>query len=382
MANSLAQSPLDRVKELAVGQWGSIIGDLFPQVSAALVRPGSSRCACPMHPSNKGTASDGFRVFDDFAKTGGAVCNTCGSFPTGIDLICFLSGQDKNVKYALKVLEGYFGIREASHITRTTPVKREHIATYNKRTDPIAIARRHKFMKEVWGNSVALDTLPDDHFAISYLTKTRGADDLDLIKRQKNIRFNANMYHSKVELEDHPPLIFPGLVSMFHSVDGKEAGLHRIYLDHDAPEKAPVSDNKKLLTPIEEVLNGSIRIAGRAPFSAHANVCEGVETAMAIAYSTGHPIYASSNTSLMASWLPPEGTKYVTIWADRDFNKAGINAALKLKNLLQKGGYLCRILVPRFFEETDEDWNDVLLHHGFEGISEAYSGTSDKTETC
>lgn len=381
MANSLAQSPFDRVKELAEGNWDTIIDHLYPELSRATSRPGISRCACPVHASNKGARADGFRVFHDFAKTGGGVCNTCGTFPTGIDLICFLDGQENNPKHALHVLEGYFGLRQDGHVKRGPPLPREKKPVYDEREDPKAIQKRHKLLKEIWENSVPLSSLPDDHFAIRYLTETRGADDLDLIKRQENIRFNGDLYHSRVELEDHPPLKFPGLVSMFQSVDGREVGLHRIYLGHGVPRKAPVEKNKKVLKRIEEVLNGAVRIQGRAPFTAHANVCEGIETGIAIAYATGHPVYAAGFTSLMSSWIPPEGTQYVTIWADRDYNEAGITHALKLKARLQDDGIMCRILVPSFFDEDAEDWNDVLLHAGFEAVSEAYSGTSEQTDT-
>ena len=105
MAHAMTQSGFDRVKELAEGQWDSIIGSLYPSIAKAISRPGLARCACPVHHSTKGPRADGFRVFDDFIKTGGGVCNTCGTFPTGIDLICFLEGQENNPKHALRILE-------------------------------------------------------------------------------------------------------------------------------------------------------------------------------------------------------------------------------------------------------------------------------------
>ena len=82
----------------------------------------------------------------------------------------------------------------------------------------------------------------------------------------------------------------------------------------------------------------------------------------------------------MSKWMPPEGTRYVTVWADRDANEAGIRHALELKERLQDMGLKCRILVPDFLDTEKEDWNDVLLECGFEEIAEAYSGLSEQTE--
>jgi putative DNA primase/helicase len=375
------ESGFDRVKAMAAGQWASIIETLYPQIAKATYRPGIDRCACPNHHSTKGAKADGFRVFRDFNDTGGAVCNTCGTFPTGIDLICFLDGQEGNPVHALRVLEGYFGLSNRKAAPVMAPPKPKLKPVYDERTDPVAIKRRMKVLAEIWGQSLPLSELKDDHQAIRYFRETRGIDDLAFIRNQKNMRFHPHLFYARSDIEGHPAVHFPAIISMMHGFDGRPVALHRIYLDEMEPKKAPVDKNKKILARVEAVLNGTVRVQGRVPFGSHANVCEGVETGMAIGYSTGQPMYVAGYATLMAAWKPPAGIRCVTIWADRDANEAGQRHALLLKTKLENDGYMCRVLIPNFLEKANEDWNDVLLTSGFGCIVDAYSGVSTKTET-
>lgn len=379
MSNTNTVNGFARVKDMAKGRWASIIGDLYPELSLALKNPGRTRCACPIHGSDKGRKADGFRFFDDFHTSGGGVCNTCGEFPTGIDLICFLENAEGRPKVALDILETYFGIsgdKDVQPRKLPTPV---HVPT--EADDEEAKERRVNLLTRIWSESVELSTLDEDHQAIRYLVETRGIDDLEFIKAQKHIRFHPDLFYARSEVKDRPPVKFPGLVSMMHDASGLAAGLHRIFLDPTEPDKAPVEENKKILRRLEKKLNAAVRIAGRAPFTHHANVCEGIETGMAISSSTGHSVYAAGYATLLAHWNPPEGTKCVTIWCDRDKNRAGINHAIKLKERLECMGIASRILLPRHLESNDEDWNDVLLGFGVEHIVAAYTGSSSLTAT-
>jgi len=382
MTTTIAPSGFDRVKDLAEGRWDTIIGSLFPSVQKAIGKPGMARCACPIHHSMKGAKADGFRVFKDFNKSGGGVCNTCGTFPTGIDLICFLDGQEGNPRHALQVLEQYFGLNNGPEIKRPAlPMRKVAQPVYDESKDPKAIERRKKTLDEIWTTSIPLSELEDDHQAIRYFSETRGVSDLDVIRGQKNMRFNPQLYYDRSEVKNAPPIKFPSIVSLMHGSDGRSVGLHRIYLDENRPEKAPVEKAKKILGRIEETLNGAVRVYSRVPFSPHANVCEGIENGLAIAHSTGRPVFAAGFTTLLSSWKPITGTKFVTVWADRDANKAGINHAMRLKGRMEEMGLNCRVLLPCFFSAESEDWNDVLLQFGIEALASAYSGNSKMTET-
>lgn len=386
MKHAFAPSGFDRVKELADGHWSKIIGDLYPSLSRALVSPGRTRCACPIHGSAKGNKADGFRLLPDFHQSGGAVCNTCGVFPTGIDLICFLENSQGQPKCALEILESYFGLSRGA--PKTSPrVMPTPIVVQKETEDPRAIARRQALLMRIWTEAKPLVDLADDHQALLYLSETRGIADLGLVKAQVNIRWHPALYYDRSEHKDRPPIHYPGLVSIMHSAEGRAVGLHRTFLHPEEPQKAPVDRSKKILADLNGVLNGAIRLHGRTAFSAHANVCEGIETGLSVAYSTGHPVYAAGYATLVASWTPPEGTRFVTIWCDRDPAPedpsklpAGINHALKLKVRLKELGIVCRILQPKFGFADKEDWNDVLLNTGFAAISDAYSGATEFVE--
>ena len=376
----LKESGFDRVKRIAEGRWSSIIGDLYPSVAEALRRPGKTRCACPIHGSFKGAKADGFRVFNDFEHSGGGVCNTCGEFPTGIDLICFLEGQPEKPRIALEILESYLGLsRGLKAAPRSLPPP---VPKPRENDDPDAVGRRITLLASIWSGGVPLADLPDDHQAIRYLAETRGIADLALVKSQRHIRFDADHYFARSETEGRSPLKFPAIISMIHGASGQAVGLHKIYLDHMDPVKAPVDAPKKVLRRLEKTLNGSVRIMGRVPFTQHANVCEGIENGLSIAHATGHPVYAAGYATLLAHWMPPEGIKCVTIWCDRDENKAGINHANILRNRMTGMGLAVRILVPNHeVNSPDEDWNDVLRIDGHAEIADAYSGRSARTIT-
>ena len=377
--NTISESGFDRVKRIAAGRWSKIIGDLYPDLAPALRIPGKTRCACPVHGSRKGAQADGFRVFNDFEQSGGGVCNTCGEFATGIDLICFLEGQSGKPKAALDILESYLGIdKEGKAKPRPLPAPK---AATREDDDPKAIERRVSLLSNLWTGSLPLSSLADDNQAIRYLVEKRGIADLDLIKSQRNVRFDPCHYFAKSEHAGEPAVKFPAIVSMMHGATGQAVGLHRIYLDHGEARKAPVSEPKKILRRLEKTLNGAIRVTGRAPFTHHANVCEGLENGLSIAFGTGHSVFAAGYATLLAHWNPPSGVRFVTIWCDRDGNKAGINHALKLKERLTGLGIQSRILVPNFLSTEDEDWNDVLLKMGGSALATAYSGHSAQTTT-
>src|SRR5690606_9270606 len=212
-----------------------------------------------------------------------------------------------------------------------------------------------------------------------YIAEHRGVGSLEFIQSQRFMLYHPDLYYSRSEKKDEPPISFPALISMMHGVDGKPVGLHRIFRHADKPAKAPVENAKKILRRLEWTLNGAVRLSGRVGFSHHANVCEGIETGLAISYGCGHPVFAAGYTTLVRSWKPLDGVKCVTIWCDRDENEAGLKNSMGLKERLADDGIPCRILVPEFLERDSEDWNDVLLERGHAAIHGAYSGVSDKT---
>lgn len=360
------------VKELARGRWAQIIGTLYPELSDALSVPGVMRCTCPVHGTTK-RKGDGFRFLPDFHETGGAVCNTCGTFPSGIDLILFLE-QTTSVRRAFEILRSYFGINTASQKIAPRQLTPRQEASTGPSEE--GIKQREILLAKIWNESTALRDLPDDHPAIRYFTETRGIASVDLVKKQRFLRFHSNLFFERSDVQDQPPVCFPGIVSMMHGADGKPVGLHRTFMDHTRPEKAPVLRPKKILKRLDLTLNGSVRIDSATGLTAHANVIEGIENGMSVAYSTGRSVYVAGYATLLSVWRPTPGTKFVTIWCDRDENETGIINARKLQERLHEMNIECRILVPQHMTTKDEDWNDVLIHHGYEALAASYAGHS------
>jgi len=80
------QADVDAIKRAAAGKWREIIATLGGIDSAIL---DGTHCACP-----KCGGTDRFRAFDDFAETGGLICNQCHSKHNsdGISALMWLCG--------------------------------------------------------------------------------------------------------------------------------------------------------------------------------------------------------------------------------------------------------------------------------------------------
>jgi putative DNA primase/helicase len=142
----------------------------------------------------------------------------------------------------------------------------------------------------------------------------------------------------------------PCLISLVQSPDGSPATLHRLFLTLDG-QKAPVENPKRLLSKAGSGF--AIRLFD-VPDSPVLNVCEGVETGLAVAMaSTGESVWAGVSAGGLASMAIPEGFARVNIWADHD--KAGLDAAELLA-----GRYPDRELKVYVPEKPGADWLDVF----------------------
>jgi len=78
----------EALREQARGYWPHIHLSLAPQLEEALGKA-PRHVSCPVHGGR-----DGFRLFKDHTENGGAMCNTCGSFPSGFRVLQWLQGWD------------------------------------------------------------------------------------------------------------------------------------------------------------------------------------------------------------------------------------------------------------------------------------------------
>jgi putative DNA primase/helicase len=88
--------------------------------------------------------------------------------------------------------------------------------------------------------------------------------------------------------------------------------------------------------------------------SAHALVHDRHASMRAVADLGPFPVWAALNTSLLATFDPPESVTDLIVFADADVG--GLSAALTLVERLQ-GRVRFRVLRPR----DGDDWNDVHI---------------------
>lgn len=98
------------VKDAAEGRWIEICSVLAPQLGPAMEKIGR-HVPCPVH-----GGQDGFRLFKDFEKSGGGICNTCGARPDGLGLIGWVNGWSFGA--TVTAVGRYLGLQE----TRADPV--------------------------------------------------------------------------------------------------------------------------------------------------------------------------------------------------------------------------------------------------------------------
>lgn len=124
-------------------------------------------------------------------------------------------------------------------------------------------------------------------------------------------------------LHFHPGLIYwqdglrkkyPCLVSRVQDFAGETVAIQKIYLDPATAKKVPMRPAKVTTGPCG---GGAVRLGGVA---SHINVCEGVETGIAIGWLTGFesPVWCTLGTSGMALLEVPLQVNKVTIWPDGD----------------------------------------------------------------
>lgn len=358
----------ERVKREAAGRWPSIIANLYPAFAPAMAIPGVTRIPCPLHGTGKGKHGDGFRFYKDFAQTGGGICNTCGGASNGIDLIAKIEGCQPHE--ALSMLERYLGIDKAGSGSNPAREPRNVIplpvATVVQSDEEIR--KRDELIAGLWKGATPL-TQPGGNLGRAYL-KSRGIIRDDYLDLQVNLRLHPDLYYASHSEQKRR---LPGIVAHFTDEANQLRGLHRTYLDPRQPKKAAVREAKKALRRLDKTLNGGIVLCGPVPMSAHVQLCEGIETGLSVGMATARPVVACTTAQLLDNWVPFQGTRYVTVWADT--GKAGQTHARNLKARLEKTGISCRLIFP--WDERagqERDWNDILVLEGEDAIRAAYAG--------
>ena len=343
-------------KERATGNWGSILRAKAPRLKSALDAEGKRHIPCPSpsHPDSK----DAFRVFKDYAVTGGGVCNTCGTFRDGFSLLQWVNGWSG--KEVLEEVESYLGNRIGTHEPRF-PVIQAPSKDYTIENESL-----RRSLNRVWLESVPIDASMAEP-ARRYLAG-RGL--------ALNVMPNL-MFHPALSYHDGQKVIgrFPAIVAMVYGSTGKPVTIHRTYLTRDG-QKADVESPKKLMSYPNDrkIMGGAIQLCkpGRV-----LGVAEGIETALAVWLGTGIPTWATVNAVMMENFVPPPGVEQLIAFADKDRPSKvhpsghGQEASKALVLKTWKRGIKAMAITPSGEIDTGEkslDWLDILMRDGRNGF--------------
>lgn len=345
--------PVDvkEVKARAAGRWPGIVRALAPSLCEAVDRIGK-HVKCPIH---QGQTSTNFRLYPDFAETGGGYCNTCGGFADGFALLMWVTGNTfKEVLDAVAAQVG--GAAGPSSLGMAAPVVKSHTPPPK---DNEAIRKR---LRWVYQTSFPL-TAPEAEPARRYL-RSRG---LKLLPAM--LRMHPGLHWRPKEGKLQGP--FPVLIACIVNKAEHGVTIHRTYLTPEG-RKAPVEEAKKVMAlPSDRSLHGSaIRLF---PWSPVLGVSEGIETAIAVTQATGIPCWPLVSAQFMPSFEPPDGTKRVIVFADKNIASRqhpsghGQEAGQALVARLLGTGIQAELALPPSpipDGAKDVDWHDEFCRSG------------------
>jgi len=317
------------------GQWWQLLSILIPEIQNSLNR-GCSHGPCHMH-----GGGDGFRFFPDFKETGGCVCNTCGVFSNGFELI----------KKSLGVSEAkaVFLVKEASnYIKKNGPTVSSNMVVETPKFDE----DKYKAILNSQKSSVTLDQ-PEAIPAIRYFI-------------DRGVGIDQNNNTTKISYNKHEPCFEGGQVVHWGAIllhvenDKGLVNMQRIFITKDG-KKASVKNPKRLMpSPKKGFTTGAaVRLYS---VSNILHVTEGVETALAIRIAMNEPVWAAVTANGMAKLKVPKSVKVLKIWADKDVSGTGEKAAKELAKSV-KGQCEVVIQIPPYpipDGSKSLDWLDVL----------------------
>lgn len=328
----------------ANGRWFQLLLFLAPELTSAIAK-------CPRHvPCPRHGGKDGFRFFRDGNDRGAAICNTCGAFPSGIQLLRWLKGWE--VKTAFEHVADFLGFREG---LSSRPVCKTASNIVAPSIQPKRSFVEQSSIERLWSEALS----PNDASAtvLQLYLKNRGLGDVTPIP-------SAIRFHPKLPYFQDGEEIgkFPAMLAKIQDVKSNLVGVHRTYLNNDG-FKASVPSNKKIFGPaIDGALSGAA-IPLYEPGKMLA-IAEGIETALAVYMATKIPTWSSVSAVLMEKCQVPRITEKVFICADLDRSGTGERAARKLAGRLLSEGRDARIIrIPLVISDEETkgfDWLDVV----------------------
>jgi phage/plasmid primase-like uncharacterized protein len=340
------------IKQHARGQWHGILLTLAPQLQEALEKAPRHVC-CPVH-----GGQDGFRLHKDYVENGGAVCNTCGAFPSGFRVLQWLTGWD--FPQTLGAVSELLGLDNGTPVPLPVPVtKNTSNASAGQKQADEKIRQR---LRQTWQDAVSIK----DEWAKParrYLMR-RGISPATM----ESTRCKCHPNLAYFEIGRGVVGRFPALLTMLCDHQGNAITIHRTYLTLEG-FKAPVENPKKTMSyPSFRKLTGALARLGELE-NGTIGLAEGIETALAVWEATGQVCWAATSAALLEATILPHNIRQVVVWADNDLKKAGQKAALRLAERLIREGRKVKVQIPdRPAEQKSWDWNDVLTNQGLGGF--------------
>ncbi len=263
--------------------------------------------ACPIC----GQGKDTFR-FDDKNGSGSYFCGKCGA-GYGINFVMNLL----NLSFA-------GAAKQVDEIIRNEPVQKTQ---KSKPRDPRWLLRLiTKGLHPIIGTE-----------AEKYL-HDRG---LEIISNEMS--FHPGLDYWEIDNQGTPVKRgnFSAMVAPIISPDGQPLTYHITYLSNG--RKANVESPKKIMTPIEPIKGGAIRLFQPTE---SLGIAEGIETALAVHQHYKIPVWATVSANGMESIVLPDEIRKVSIFSDNDKSYAGQKAAFILANRLRIKGIKVEVLTP------------------------------------
>lgn len=337
------------------GRWPEIWRRLVPYEALfkAIDRlPKKTHGWCPSPRHHDQQHGDAFRAFPDVVMSGGVVCNTCGTFPTGFETTMWLLNTDEKTtgRELRRVLDEMDSSVGASPPMIVSPPREKSFERdgWQGPTREALLALRHQAQPL---------THEDAEPARRYLA-SRGFTALELSTLQPLRCHRGLPYYD----EDRQFCgCFPTLIADIEVPAGEVVSIQRYFLTADG-QKAPVKSVKKLLTMAgANASGGSLRLH---PPGSVLMTCEGFENGFPGLLRNPHlPLWPSLTAALLGSLVVPSVVRHIVVWADPD--QAGRNAVNKLTARMAAEARTVEALYPR---DTRLDWNDVFLRFGIEAI--------------
>ncbi|MCL4682466.1 MAG: toprim domain-containing protein [Rhodocyclaceae bacterium] len=355
------------VKQIAEGRWDEILPGLAPSIAHAFGKKLGRHVACPHH---AGKSEANFRAFRNVAVSGGVVCNSCGTFASGIDTLMWANNW--SFAEAVKEVDKWLGgVRTLSpaELARQAALQEKRRAAA-KRARIIEDKRSRASLNAVWRASVPLDH-PSAAPARLYFAN-RG---LSLQSYSPEMRFHPALNYIHTDEDEAIRSRHPAIVTRVRTADGKPGTLHRTYITVDG-QKLRLGVTKKLMSHPSDVslTGGAIRLM---PATRTIGVAEGIETAYAAMELFGINVWPCVSRALLESFEPPPNVEKVVVFGDLDASGDGQRSAQALVERLWANGIMAGLRLPEGpipAGSKGVDWNDVLQGQKFARTSRRANG--------